>query len=72
MATKAQKSNKQIAEMILRVQGQDYDEWLDEQHVALITRSTEVITKVTKMALTKDIPGNSSNQLNQQSEPVDS
>ncbi|HCX52081.1 MAG TPA: hypothetical protein DG757_24385 [Bacillus sp. (in: Bacteria)] len=56
MATKAQKSNKQIAEMILRVQGQDYDEWLDEQHVALITRSTEVITKVTKMALTKDLP----------------
>ncbi|WEA41771.1 hypothetical protein [Lysinibacillus fusiformis] len=57
MATKAQmRSNKQIAEMILRVQGQDYDEWLDEQHVALITKSTEVIAKVTQMALTKDLP----------------
>jgi hypothetical protein len=64
-ATKMQKSNKQIAEMILRVQGQDYDEWLDEQHVAIITKNIDVIGKVTQLALAKDLPNHSSGQSTQ-------
>ena len=60
--SKMQKSNKQIAEMILRVQGLDYDDWLDDQHTLLITKSNDVLGKIAQLALAKDLPDHSSNQ----------
>ena len=65
-ATKTQKTNKQIAEMVLRVQGLDYDAWLDEQHTALISKSTDVIAKVTQLALAKDLPSHSNASSNEE------
>lgn len=48
---KVNKANKALAEMILRVQGKDYAEWLDQQHLDVITKNTQVIQQVTASML---------------------
>lgn len=48
--TKQQKVNKDIAEMLLRIQGVDYHNWLDEKHVDVISKGTDTMKKLSEIA----------------------
>ena len=43
MPTREQKQNKTFAEKLLRIQGKDYEEWLDAQHQLVIQENQELI-----------------------------
>ena len=43
MPTREQKQNKNFAEKLLRIQGKDYEEWLDAQHQLVIQENQELI-----------------------------
>ncbi len=43
MPTREQKQNKTFAEKLLRIQGKDYEEWLDAQHQFVIQENQELI-----------------------------
>ena len=45
VASKEQRQRKQFAEMLLRVQGVEYDDWLDEKHRAVIEENQELVMK---------------------------
>lgn len=68
--TKQQKANKEMAEMILRVNGEDYNKWLDEKHVEIIVKGTETIRKLTEMATTKGLPPKPPEQQNSNTEDL--
>ena len=43
MPTREQKQNKTFAEKLLRIQGKDYEDWLDAQHQLVIQENQELI-----------------------------
>lgn len=46
MATKEQKQTKIFAEKLLRIQGLDYDEWLDQKHQEVINENQGFIMEL--------------------------
>lgn len=43
LASKEQRQRKQFVEILLRVQGIEYDDWLDEKHRAVIEENQELV-----------------------------
>ena len=58
--TKMQKNNQMIAELLLRVQGEDYYEWLDRMHAEVISKNTDTIKHLSNSTLNVSNHNNSS------------
>ncbi|WP_262415846.1 hypothetical protein [Exiguobacterium acetylicum] len=43
MPTREQKQNKTFVEKLLRIQGKEYEEWLDIQHQLVIQENQDLI-----------------------------
>lgn len=51
MPTKEQKQNKNFAEKLLRIQGKDYEVWLDAQHQIIIQENQDLILEALESKL---------------------
>jgi len=60
MPTREQKQNKTFAEKLLRIQGKDYEEWLDVQHQLVIQENQELILEALDSKLNVTSPASAS------------
>lgn len=60
MPTREQKQNKTFAEKLLRIQGKDYEEWLDAQHQLVIQENQELILEALDSKLNFTSPASAS------------
>ena len=60
MPTREQKQNKTFAEKLLRIQGKDYEEWLDTQHQLVIQENQELILEALDSKLNFTSPASAS------------
>ncbi len=60
MPTREQKQNKTFAEKLLRIQGKDYEEWLDVQHQLVIQENQELILEALDSKLNFTSPASAS------------
>lgn len=60
MPTREQKQNKNFAEKLLRIQGKDYEEWLDAQHQLVIQENQELILEALDSKLNFTSPASAS------------
>ncbi len=60
MPTREQKQNKTFAEKLLRIQGKDYEDWLDAQHQLVIQENQELILEALDSKLNFTSPASAS------------